>query len=193
MFKTESLQEHFDKCDWYKPSIAPGTFDESILNEYENANIKLILGREKELESSSKTSEGNKSEKDQILDKIKGVWSVGGGTGGGFLNIKIFNGNTVESFDVPYDGGSFDYIDYSGYSNYSTNKITEVVRLTREKTGDPNVSGYEIILDSGASYWLKDSEPGYLEAHSADGGYYMSSGLEKTDESVGTVHKKMGI
>lgn len=48
MFDDEYLQEYFDSKEWYVPSIAPGDFQESLLNSYEIANRDLIVEYEKE-------------------------------------------------------------------------------------------------------------------------------------------------
>ena len=48
MFDDESLQAYFDSLDWYSPSIAPDDFDESSLNDYERANLDLIIAYETE-------------------------------------------------------------------------------------------------------------------------------------------------
>lgn len=48
MFNDETLQEYFDKCSWYETLIKADDFDESILNEFEEANRDLILAYEDE-------------------------------------------------------------------------------------------------------------------------------------------------
>ena len=47
-FKDAELQAYFDSCSWYNGTIAPDSFDSSVLNTYENANKDLILKVEKE-------------------------------------------------------------------------------------------------------------------------------------------------
>lgn len=49
MFKDEGLQNYFDSCSWYWPSISPDDFKESILNKYEKANVKVISEYEKDM------------------------------------------------------------------------------------------------------------------------------------------------
>lgn len=49
MFKDESLQDYFEAFDWYYPSIQPGDFEESMLNEYEIYNRDLIVEYEEEM------------------------------------------------------------------------------------------------------------------------------------------------
>ncbi len=49
-FKDEALQMYFASYDWYVPSIEPGDFQESMLNEYQIANRDLIVAYEKSLE-----------------------------------------------------------------------------------------------------------------------------------------------
>lgn len=48
-FDDEALQNYFLSFDWYIPTIEPGQFQESMLNEYEIANRDLILQYEKEM------------------------------------------------------------------------------------------------------------------------------------------------
>ena len=46
LFTSEELQEYFDSKDWYNGSIPGDEFDESVLNEYEKKNLKLIASYE---------------------------------------------------------------------------------------------------------------------------------------------------
>ena len=48
IFDDEYLKEYFGSKKWYVPSIAPGDFEESLLNSYEIANRDLIVEYEKE-------------------------------------------------------------------------------------------------------------------------------------------------
>lgn len=41
-FDSEDLQSYFDSLDWYNGIIEPEEFDESVLNEYEIANMTFI-------------------------------------------------------------------------------------------------------------------------------------------------------
>ena len=47
-FKDEELQEYFDSKSWYKGTIAPDDFDDSVLNDFENVNKNIITKYEKE-------------------------------------------------------------------------------------------------------------------------------------------------
>ncbi len=42
MFTSQDLQQYFNSCSWYKPSIAPENFDESVFNDCEKDNIRRI-------------------------------------------------------------------------------------------------------------------------------------------------------
>ncbi len=42
MFDSQDLQEYFNGCSWYTPSVKPKDFDESVLKEIEKENIKRI-------------------------------------------------------------------------------------------------------------------------------------------------------
>lgn len=41
-FNDSALQAHFDSCSWYNGTIAPDSFDESILNDIEKFNVQAI-------------------------------------------------------------------------------------------------------------------------------------------------------
>lgn len=41
-FQDSELQEYFDSTSWYIGLIEPEDFDESVLNEYEKKNLKII-------------------------------------------------------------------------------------------------------------------------------------------------------
>lgn len=47
-FKDAALQEHFNSCSWYYPSIEADDFNEKMLNNIEIANMKTIVDYEKE-------------------------------------------------------------------------------------------------------------------------------------------------
>ena len=42
IFDSQELKQYFESCSWYKGTISSSEFDESVLNEYEKANAKLI-------------------------------------------------------------------------------------------------------------------------------------------------------
>ena len=48
MFQDEGLQAYFNQFSWYRPTIQPDAFQESMLNAYEIANRDLIVEYEKE-------------------------------------------------------------------------------------------------------------------------------------------------
>ena len=41
-FRDSSLQSYFNNCSWYSGTIAPDSFNESVLNAYEKANVQTI-------------------------------------------------------------------------------------------------------------------------------------------------------
>ena len=45
-FNSQELQAYFDSCDWYVGAIAPGDFDEGVLNDIELANIAFLKAAE---------------------------------------------------------------------------------------------------------------------------------------------------
>lgn len=91
-FASQELQDYFNSQYWYYGTVEPGDFSESMLNEYELANVKLLAKREKELGGYKLDVAGYSYQpvKDYI-DKTKN---------------KMFGGVTYESTDalsgIPY-------------------------------------------------------------------------------------------
>lgn len=48
-FDDEGLQSHFNSCSWYRGTIEPGDFQETMLSDIEVANKNLIVEYEKEM------------------------------------------------------------------------------------------------------------------------------------------------
>ncbi len=48
-FKDETLQAYFDACDWYTGTVEPDDFSDSVLNDYEVANLAFVVNYEKEM------------------------------------------------------------------------------------------------------------------------------------------------
>lgn len=48
LFANEYLQQYFNRCTWYEGTIPPEQFDESILNDWERENLKLLVNAEQE-------------------------------------------------------------------------------------------------------------------------------------------------
>lgn len=46
MFNDAGLQEHFNKCNWYKGTVKPEEFDDSVLSYVERDNLTLIADEE---------------------------------------------------------------------------------------------------------------------------------------------------
>ena len=46
MFNSPELQAYFGSKSWYKGTISPDSFSESVFNSYERENINLLKGRE---------------------------------------------------------------------------------------------------------------------------------------------------
>lgn len=49
MFQDEQLQAYFTLCSWYKGTVAPENFSDSVLNEVEKANLQMIADYEKKM------------------------------------------------------------------------------------------------------------------------------------------------
>ncbi|MCR4610608.1 MAG: YARHG domain-containing protein [Lachnospiraceae bacterium] len=50
-FNDSSIQEHFNKCSWYRGTVEPDAFDENVFSEVEKQNKDLIVAYEKEIGS----------------------------------------------------------------------------------------------------------------------------------------------
>ncbi len=61
IFDSVDLRDYFESQSWYNGTIEPADFSESVLNEYEKANIKLIQSLEDSSETVSGTSGGTNS------------------------------------------------------------------------------------------------------------------------------------
>ena len=42
IFKNEDLYNYFMGCVWYNPTCKAEDFDDSVLNEYEKANLEIL-------------------------------------------------------------------------------------------------------------------------------------------------------
>ncbi|WP_367569205.1 YARHG domain-containing protein [Lacrimispora sp.] len=49
-FNDEELQRYFNQCSWYEGTVAPEDFDERMLNEIEQSNIRLIQEQQQNME-----------------------------------------------------------------------------------------------------------------------------------------------
>ncbi|WP_333650581.1 YARHG domain-containing protein [Lacrimispora sp.] len=49
-FNDEELQRYFNQCSWYEGTVAPEDFDEHILSEIEQSNIRLIQEQQQNME-----------------------------------------------------------------------------------------------------------------------------------------------
>lgn len=47
-FNDASLQAYYEQYDWYVPRVDPANFTAGMLNEYQNANLNLIMNYERE-------------------------------------------------------------------------------------------------------------------------------------------------
>lgn len=49
-FVLKEVQEYFDSCSWYKGTIDAADFDVNVMNQYEGANLNLMVDRMNELD-----------------------------------------------------------------------------------------------------------------------------------------------
>lgn len=59
-FQNQTIQEYFNQKAWYVPSIEAEMFDESVFNEYEKNNIKLLAGTTTEGQNSTDLFSSNR-------------------------------------------------------------------------------------------------------------------------------------
>ncbi|MGN0325919.1 MAG: YARHG domain-containing protein, partial [Lachnospiraceae bacterium] len=99
IFKDEQIRQHFENTSWYVGTVAGDQFDPAVFNEYENANLELILRIEKE------RADGITQQKYDFAGEYID------GTGDDYTYIVITqNGNTIS-----YDWYSGDVYQSSGY------------------------------------------------------------------------------
>lgn len=48
-FSDPEIKAYFESKEWYKGTVSPGDFDESVLNSYETYNLNLIIGYQEKL------------------------------------------------------------------------------------------------------------------------------------------------
>ena len=64
IFQDESIRQHFENTDWYQGTVSSDQFDTSVFNDYELANIDLIVQVESEREN------GGSSDNGAVLQKV---------------------------------------------------------------------------------------------------------------------------
>lgn len=68
-FQSQDLQEYFDSKAWYQGTIEPANFSESLLNDFEKKNIKLIQKAEETAQSFSELSNLSDAPSKKIIDR----------------------------------------------------------------------------------------------------------------------------
>ena len=68
MFDNTDLQQYFSAKSWYYGAIAPEDFDESVLNQYEKANIDLIKTYEEDMESGAGATSDNSQQTSKVAE-----------------------------------------------------------------------------------------------------------------------------
>lgn len=51
IFEDQQIQGYFENCNWYNGTVPEAEFDDSVLNEYESANVKRLTHYISERES----------------------------------------------------------------------------------------------------------------------------------------------
>ena len=58
IFQDESIRQHFENTDWYQGTVSSDQFDTSVFNDYELANIDLIVQVESQRENDGSSDNG---------------------------------------------------------------------------------------------------------------------------------------
>ncbi len=124
-FDDTELQSYFNGKDWYEGTINPDDFKESMLNEYEKANIETIQALEETASQTSSDSTGANTGSGfsfANIDNMDFVHSSGAGAWGeGFI---VHADGTFEG-DYHDEDAYGSYIDDNGYELYATVTLSE--------------------------------------------------------------------
>lgn len=140
-FETEDLNAYFSAQSWYNGTLTAEQFDDSVLNEYEKANLDLI----KQVENGGSVSSSFES------INLCGVYSLNLAGGGAELEIQyfsdddvyyaVFNGSQFDSAGFTegildaYTDGSDGVWNYYDYELYSAGNYNPSMRLSFSSTG----------------------------------------------------------
>lgn len=96
IFQDETIRQHFENTDWYQGTVTGDQFDASVLNDYEIANIDLIVQVESERENSGTSDNG------AVLQKVVDYTGEYEDGNGDYLVMSQNLGKV--SYDWYYDG-----------------------------------------------------------------------------------------
>ena len=92
IFQDESIRQHFENTDWYQGTVSSDQFDTSVFNDYELANIDLIVQVESE-----RNGEVDSNDDYAEYPDFSGVYIDG--TGEEYNRLEITQNGNLVSFD----------------------------------------------------------------------------------------------
>ena len=132
-FQDSGIQEYFNKMSWYRGTIEPDAFDESVFNSYEKQNKDIIVAYEKGIGTSQQTSNVNTNgySNQQLIDMARK-----------YINSK---GSNPQGIEIESESG--DMVTIWLYSDNGISSVTVDRYTVNRKTGEgTNNKGEKIKL-----------------------------------------------
>ena len=132
-FQDSGIQEYFNKMSWYRGTIEPDAFDESVFNSYEKQNKDIIVAYEKGIGTSQQTSNVNTNgySNQQLIDMARK-----------YINSK---GSNPQGIEIESESG--DMVTIWLYSDNGFSSVTVDRYTVNRKTGEgTNNRGEKIKL-----------------------------------------------
>lgn len=129
-FNTQEIQDYFDAQSWYTPQYSPEDFDaisDSLLNDYEKANIKtLAAARDAASGSSSSTSSGYSD--DELGQMCANYYYAQTGVQADSYSLYLTDGEaiTIDLYDADGNYLVTYYIDREGQGVDATNGVGNI-------------------------------------------------------------------
>lgn len=105
LFNTQEIQDYFNSKQWYAGNVAPDAFNESVLNEYELANIKTLANAMGNAAVGNPITNYNQSL--GITNSPYGSETVQGNEADG-VSESVIKINTVPEYDALFEVGEID-------------------------------------------------------------------------------------
>lgn len=166
LFSTDSIQDYFNGMSWYYGRISPDDFSDSVLNEYEKANVKFI----KEFEENEMYNEYKNVDKDMAVKYIpfvadEGYYYV-------YLKLEFLdkhNGNMYIYIDDE-NSGELDTECCYGFKLFENLSLNILDYESRDVITSACMS-IEIDQEGSKSYWIDFSNT-YFGNYKLDGNLY---------------------
>ena len=105
LFNTQEIQDYFNSKQWYAGNVAPDAFNESVLNEYELANIKTLANAMGNAAVGNPITNYNQSL--GITNSPYGSGTVQGNEADG-VSESVIKINTIPEYDALFEVGEID-------------------------------------------------------------------------------------